>query len=316
MTALKTAAAVALGMFATLSAAAVAQSGAGLAPAAPRGATATLVLDSEDQLAVLYWIEKSEVAALREGVIESMELREGDPAVKGQPIGKLHQEVAELTVAKNELMAKNTAAIEKGQAARDVAIQVVARNKLLNERKPGMVSQEDVAKAEGEYKVALAQIKEAQEQVAINKAELDLAKQMLKEHTIVAPFNGVVIKRMKHPGESVRANEAVVEIGNLSRLRADFFVPLEYASRVKEGQIVEIQPRLAGGRVDQPLERKTFRGKISFVNPEIQAIAETAVLIRAEFENPNYELRPGFKAVATIYLTDDVASRVPPPSTR
>jgi RND family efflux transporter MFP subunit len=316
MTPLKTAAAVALGMVATLSAAAIAQSGGRQAPVVPRGATATLVLDSEDQLAVLYWIEKSEVAALREGVIEKMELREGDPVAKGGLIGKLHQEVAELTVAKNELMANNTAAIEKGQAARDVALTVVARNKRLNERKPGMVSQEDVAKAEGELKVAVAQIKEAEEQVAINKAELNLAKQMLKEHTIVAPFDGVVIKRMKHPGESVRANEAVVEIGNLKRLRADFFVPLDYAARVKAGQVVEIQPRLVGARGEQPLERKTFRGKITFVNPEIQAIAETAVLIRAEFENPNFELRPGFKAVATIYLTDDVASRAPEPSPR
>ena len=36
----------------------------------------------------------------------------------------------------------------------------------------------------------------------------------------MAPFDGVVIKRMKNPGESVRANEAVVELGNLDKLRA------------------------------------------------------------------------------------------------
>ncbi|APW59358.1 efflux RND transporter periplasmic adaptor subunit [Paludisphaera borealis] len=315
MTALKTAGTVAVGMLATLSVAAFGQNGAGQDPA-PRGATATLVLESADQLGRLDWIEKSEVAALREGVIEKMELREGDPAIKDQPIGYLHKEVAELTVAKNALMASNTAAIEKGQAAWEVALTVVARNKRLNERKPGMVSQEDVAKAEGELKVAVAQINEAKEQVAINKAELNLAKQMLKEHTIVAPFNGIVIKRMKHPGESVRANEAVVEIGNLARLWAEFHVPLEYALRVKEGQIVEIQPRLVGTRGDQPIERMKFRGKISFVNPEIQPVGETAVLIRAEFDNPNFELRPGFKVAATIFLTDDVASRTPQPTAR
>ena len=81
-----------------------------------------------------------------------------------------------------------------------------------------MVSAEDVAKAEGELKVAVAQIHEAEEHKAVAEAELNLAKQILKEHTIVAPFDGVVIKRMKNPGESVRANEAVVEIGKLSRL--------------------------------------------------------------------------------------------------
>ena len=91
-----------------------------------------------------------------------------------------------------------------------------------------MVSAEDLAKAEGELKVAVAQIHEAEEQKAVAEAELNLAKQILKEHTIVAPFDGVVIKRMKNPGESVRANEAVVEIGKLStRCWANAYVPLE-----------------------------------------------------------------------------------------
>ena len=49
---------------------------------------------------------------------------------------------------------------------------------------------------------------------------------------------------MKNPGESVRANEAVVQLGNSRKLCANAYVPLEYAFRVKEGQIVEIQPRL------------------------------------------------------------------------
>ena len=83
-----------------------------------------------------------------------------------------------------------TGPIEKGKAQKEVAVSVVARNKRLNERKPGMVSAEDVAKAEGELKVAEAQIHEAKEQKAVAKAELDLAKQTLKEHTIVAPFDG------------------------------------------------------------------------------------------------------------------------------
>ena len=110
-----------------------------------------------------------------------------------------------------------------------------------------MVSAEDVAKAEGELKAATAMIKEASENRKIAGAELDLAKQTFEEHTIKAPFDGIVTKRMKNPGESVRANDAVVELGNLGRLAADAYVPLEYAYRVKEGQVVEIQPRHPAG---------------------------------------------------------------------
>ena len=94
------------------------------------------------------------------------------------------------------------------------------------------------------------------ENQGIAEAELRLAIQTLEEHTIRAPFDGIVIKRMKHPGESVRANEAVVLLGNLNQLAADAYVPLEYAFRVKEDQIVEIQPQLTGARSDPTADRE------------------------------------------------------------
>ncbi|WP_165065881.1 efflux RND transporter periplasmic adaptor subunit [Paludisphaera rhizosphaerae] len=309
MSPLKTAASVALSALATLSVASFGQGGAGQSPSA-----ATLVLDSHDQLATIDWIEKSDVAALREGVIEKMEITYGDSVQEGAVIGAIHKEIAELTVAKAKLTAENEGPAMKAKAAMEVAASVVARNRRLIKYRPDSVSQEEMTKAEGEAKVAEAQLREAMEQDAINEAELALAVQMLKEHTIAAPFAGIVIKRYKEPGESVRANEAVVQIGNLSRLSATAFVPIDYYSRIKVGQVVEIQPRLEGSRGDQPIERKTFRGVVKFIDPNVQAVGESAVRIRAEFENSSFELRPGIKAAMTIYLGDDVAARPTAPA--
>jgi RND family efflux transporter MFP subunit len=259
----------------------------------------TLVVDD----ASIDWIERSNVAALREGVIDRMELQIGMPVAKGKPIGYLHSEMAELTVKKAEVAARSIAPKAKAKAQQDLALAVVAINKRLNERIKGSVSFEEMAKAEAELKVATASIAEAEEKIMLDEAELAMARRALEEHTIVAPFEGIVIERMKHPGESVRANEAVVKLGNLGKLRARAFVPLEYAYRVKEGQIVEIQPRLVGSRENPlPIEKKRFQGKITFVDPEIQPIAETAVRIYAEFENKDFELKPGLRATMTIYL--------------
>jgi RND family efflux transporter MFP subunit len=315
MSAAKTAAALALGLLTTLSVATFAQNGQDQpSPASAGNGVTTLVLD---ELATIDWIEKSDVAALREGVISKMELKIGMPVLENGVIGTLHKEAAELTVTKAKIMANNVAAIEKGEAQAAVAASVCARNQRLNARTPGMVSAEEVAKAEGELKVAVAMTNEAREQVAVNKAEQALAEQILKEHTIVSPFDGIVIKRMKNPGESVRANEAVVQVGKLSKLCANAYVPLDYAYRVKEGQEVVIQPRITSNRGEPlPIEKKKFRGKITFVDPQIQAIAETAVRIRAEFDNPDFELRPGLRVQMTIYLAPDVASRIPAPATR
>ena len=120
---------------------------------------------------------------------------------------------------------------------------------------------------------------------------------------------------MKQPGESVRANEAVVEMGNLDRLAAEAYVSIEYAYRVKIGQVVEIQPR-SKSRTPLPVEKKRFRGKITFVDPEIQPVGETAVRIRAEFDNPGWELKPGLDAQMTIYLTPEAAAANPPRAPR
>jgi RND family efflux transporter MFP subunit len=296
-----------------VSAAALAQGGGGAArPDNPAAQVLDLGTDF-DKLANLNWIEKSAVAALREGVIEKMELQVGMPVKAGGTIGILHRKFAELSARKAKLQAEATAPKEKAMAQEEVAASVCARNKRLNERKPGMVSAEDVAKAEGELKVATAMIHEAEENRGIAEAEFDAAWQTYKEHTIFAPFDGIVIRRMKNPGESVRANEAVVELGNLNKLCADAYVPLEYAYRVKEDQIVEIQPVLTrSGSEPLPVERKRYRGKITFVDPEIQPVAETAVHIRAEFENPPpWELKPGLKAHMWIFLTPEAAAHVP-----
>ncbi len=259
------------------------------------------------------WIDRANVASLHEGVIERMELSIGMPVSKGGKIGALHKEIAELTVKKAEVAANSIGPREKGKAQKDLAATVVAINLRLNRISKGSVSYEEQAKAEAELKVAQAAIVEAEERVKLDEAELALAKQALLEHTIVAPFDGIIIERMKGPGERVGANEPVVKIGNLGKLRIWGYVPLSYYYRVKEGQVVEFQPRLIGERHNPlPIELKRFRGKITFVDPQVQPVGETAVRIYAEFENKDFELRPGLKGTMTVYLASDEPTAAAP----
>src|SRR5436305_2526473 len=126
MSAVKTMTALAAGLLTTLSVATFAQNGQDPSPSAN---APTLVLD---ELATIDWIEKSDVAALREGVIDKVELKIGMPVLEKGLIGTLHKEAAELTVAKNKVMAESVGAIEKGRAQIEVAASRVARNNRLN----------------------------------------------------------------------------------------------------------------------------------------------------------------------------------------
>lgn len=307
----KKVAALAVGFLGLMSAASLGQgpprSGRAQAPAGD-----VLVLQDP---ATLEWIQQADVAALREGVIEKMELEIGAEVKEGGLIGKLNDKMAELAVAKAKVAVRNVGAIKKAEAQKNLAASVLARSENLLRRGVDYVSKEELAKNQAELEVAYAMEIEAREQIEIAKAELAIAERTFEEHKIVAPFNGIIYERRKDPGESVRANEAVVSVGNLDKLRAWAYVPLEYAARVKEGQRVELQLRLQGVRGEkQAIEQKRFIGKITFVDPQIQPIAETAVRVYADFENPTHELRPGFRATMTIFLNADGAAAAPAPA--
>jgi RND family efflux transporter MFP subunit len=265
----------------------------------PRSEGDTLVVED----ATVEWVEKSKVAALREGVIDRMELSNGMPVAKGKPIGYLHSEIAELSVKKAQLAAKSVGPKAEAEAKRQLSLAVVAVNERLEKRQPGLVSYEEKLKAEAEVKVASAMVLQASEKVLLDEAELALAQRALEEHKIIAPFDGIVIERLKNSGERVGVNEAVVVLGNMDKLRVWAYVPLENAFQIKEGQIVEIQPKLTN-RKGPPLaiENKRIRGKITFVDPQFQPITENAKRIFAEFDNKDHELMPGLKTRMTIYL--------------
>ena len=144
-------------------------------------------IDLLEELARVDWIEKSDVAALREGVIQKMELQIGMPVKKGGTIGVLHRELAELTVGKTSCRPIVVAPTEKAEAQKDVAASVVARNKRLNERKPGMVSAEDVAKAEGELKVADAAGPRSQRKPAVSPRPISTWRSRPRRSTRSSP---------------------------------------------------------------------------------------------------------------------------------
>ena len=145
-----------------------------------------------------------------------------------------------------KLAAKSSGADEKAEAQKDLALasrrpQQAARSS----RDPDYVSKEEIEKAEAEVKVADGDGRRGrgEQRAGQGRARAGRAGPRRAHHH--APRStAIVIERMKNPGESVRANEAVVRLGNIDQLRFCGYVPLEYAYRVKEGKIVEIQPRL------------------------------------------------------------------------
>lgn len=295
--------ALAAGLAAALSAVSAAQQ------PAPGGASAspgqTLVVGGQ-----IAWIEKSDVAARREGVLKEIEFQVHDRVEKGQPIGYLYDEMARLTEAKAAVAAHSQGAVKRAQAQKYVAIARLARAQNLEKVRPGSVTRQEMEELQAEVAAADAAVEEAQDNQRLAQAELDLARQAVEEHVIKAPFTGYITDKMKSPGEAIQANEAVVRIGRIDMLRFHGYVPLESEALIREGDRVEIRATIEGA--DLPVEQKVFEGKIAgkardIVNVgrtlgrnEVQVIAE--VYQTDDPERPELSLRPGMDAEMTIFL--------------
>lgn len=227
-----------------------------------------------------------------------MELRIGkEVGKKGDVIGYLHKESADLAVAEARIQAEGQGAVMKAMAQKDLAAAVVLRNKALNKINPNYVSREEYQKAEAEFAVADAAVVEAEDTRKLAAAKLKTAERAAEEHIIRAPFAGQILEEFKHEGESVSAREPIVRLGNLDTVRVWAYIPAQYAFRVTPSTEIIIQPRLGNMKI-----KKQYKGVISAVDQSLQAIGEEAVRVYADLDNSQHELRPGMKATMVIYL--------------
>lgn len=272
----------------------------------------TLVVED----ATIDWFQQSNVSALRPGVIDKMELRIGKEVGRaGDVIGILHKVSADLSVKEAEIQANSQGSIMKAAAQKRLAAAVVSRNEALNKKIPNSVSREEEQKAQAEFLVAKASEQEAADTQELAKAKLASAQQTADEHVIRAPFPGIVVEEFKHEGESVQANDPVVRLANLDKVRVWTYIPVEYGYRVAVGTEVEIQVRLASQRARtgrHPIEQKKFRGVVTFVDPSVQAIGESGIRVYAQLDNPTHELQPGYKATMTFFLKPETTTPLNP----
>jgi len=209
-----------------------------------------------------------------------------------------------ISAKKSKVAAASRGNLKRAEASELLAKSIVARD--INLIKSKSISTEEVEKHQAELLAAGAEILKAKEDTKLAEAEAELADRIVQEHTITAPFDGIVINVMKHEQESVRANEPVVTLGNPEVFRVTTFVPVEHAYRVEVGQEVLVRPYVA--EADLPVEKSVYRGKVAMVDREIQIVAESATRVFVEVPNVDGQLRPGLQAELTIRLTPQGAA--------
>jgi RND family efflux transporter MFP subunit len=160
----------------------------------------------------------------------------------------------------------------------------------------GHLPKTDVARREAELERARAA------HAAGEAAEAEQAE-LVRRHTLPAPFAGVIARKLTEAGEWVTRGTPVLELVSTNRLRLDVQAPQERFARIAAGAEVQVAADTLPGRM--------LPARIVARVPVSDASART-FLVRMVVEDPQGQLLPGTSATASISLSGGTESLVLP----
>jgi len=208
---------------------------------------------------------KAKIGVSVPGIIDEVKVDRGDFVKKGQVLFTL-QSGAE------------RAAWELAKSRAEFAARKVERNKELSRKQ--MISSHERDEMSTEAQLLRLEEREAEER--------------LKLRTISSPMNGVVVKRMFHPGERVE-EQPVLELAQINPLRVEAIVPMRLYRKVKVGMAGQVEWEATIGGAGT--------GTVTIVDPLVDAASGT-IGVRLELPNPNLRLAAGAKCMVSFPLGD------------
>jgi membrane fusion protein (multidrug efflux system) len=160
------------------------------------------------------------------------------------------------------------ALVNQARAERDLSAAKLKRTEELFQKKFLSAAALDDAKATEE----------------IAAAKLALAQANLDKMTIRAPFAGQIGIRQVSVGDYLKEGVELVNLEDLSSMKADFRVPEQISGRLALGQTVQLQSDAFPGA--------NFPAKVVAIDPAVDASGRS-LLLRAELRDVSRRLKPG-----------------------
>ncbi len=205
---------------------------------------------------------------------------------------------AEVARAKDEL--------QRAESAHDIAHISYQRLSSVAQKRPGLIAQQEIDDSHSKDLVAEAQVSAARsglaaadQQVAVNKAEVQKVKTLMAYTKVMAPFDGVVTRRYADTGSMIQAGTAsqtqampIVKLSENSLLRLILPVPESAVPTVHVGQRVE---------VNVPTLKRTFPGRVARFDDKL-SMATRTMDTEVDVPNPTLILIPGMYAEVNLTL--------------
>ncbi len=219
-------------------------------------------------------IVKAKVA----GDVREITIREGETVQAGQMLVRID------TTDLDSKLIDRVGALESAKAQLALATKTRAMNvRLMNDK---FISQNAFDSAESSFSVAQGSVKSME-------AQVQLARNALKDAVATAPLSGIVAHRHVQPGEKVAIEAPLVTIVDLKDLEVQALVPALDVPELKIGMPVQFA-------VDGFGERR-FAGRVERINPSTEP-GTRALLVYVGLPNSDAALRSGMFATGRIAL--------------
>lgn len=210
------------------------------------------------------------------GLVEEVHVDAGHRVEKGDTLIQLDTELAQLALTRAR------AAVSEARAQLDESIRLLR----------------EAEKLEASRNIPETQVEAARAEVAINRATLERLQseqreqaERLRRHTLIAPFAGVIGRKLTEAGEWVDTGTTVLELVATNRLRLDVQAPQHLYTAIGEGMSVDV-------RVDALPDRQ-FEAQVGARVPVNDPTART-FLVRIPLDNREQLLTPGMSAKASF----------------
>lgn len=199
------------------------------------------------------------------GIVEEIDVREGARVERGDLLATLEHEEELLDALRYEKM------LEKRRSDHEATDQLFREN---------MTSEEEALEKRIEMEVA-----------DIDRRRALAAVEQKKLH---APLSGLVVDRLREPGEWVDPGAVVLEIVEIDQVYARLMLTAEESRSIRIDQEISLSfPALS--------KEERFVGKVDFIDPRIDA-SSGLLAVRVLVDNPNHRLRPGLSGFAHLSL--------------
>ena len=248
-------------------------------------------VQSDDELRLTGTVTSERVASLStsvNGLVKRVRVDAGDRVAAGDALIYLDSAMARLALDRTKAAAEEARAqLSEQQRLRDEAKEMFER---------GLIPQTRLHSAESGRRIAAARVNRL---VAEQKEQ----EEIVRRHTVVAPFAGVISNKFTDPGEWVETGTTVLELVDTQRLRIDVQVPQERYGQISVGTPISVELDANAGRF--------LKGKVIARVPVNNPGART-FLVRVRVANGAKEMAPGMSASVVFALRQGVSTvRVP-----